>query len=1069
MPGGPPDNSNQRPTDPSEEAVRPSGALPDSGGPHDAAAVNPPDLDALIQSLQSPDSSAVGEGATIHVPSEVDPALHLPDPADMDEIIASLAGDQDERSIEVATGAPRATAPIVPPLDEFTSEANPGQDLAVSGQDAPVADFAALDTLLAQVDDSLSNGREDAEPHADTPLQSRDAACPEAPDVSSQPGDAPRAPRVPGDESRPSIDASALDAFISEAGEAAVPAMDALRQALSGEPPAALAEAPVQPQSPEPAKPVPSLAEPAPPDADDMDAIIAALTGDAPGAGEDVGSENLAAAGTVQERKDTDETAREAIHDLLKKAPAASAKPAAPQAPRGSAPISPQAASEVAKASPSDEPKHTRSPMLLRLPLPLLAKAGASLAAGLLFGLAAYVLLSNYTSRVPELDVPDVARTQDLEPVMEQARTAIAAGDHAAAARLLEAPLRAAPPSPLRTKAELLRLEAAYRALPPQAAKFEIEIVNSYIDTFLAQASSHPRTPEILQWKATLYERADVLFAAYDVYNQLLTAYPDLPNRPELLLRAGRLALDTGRYTDAAGQLERLVKTFPGAPQAAHGTLLLGEAMVHLGRQAEGEALLTRVAQANAHSRLGADACTALGRMALDRGDYPAAISLLKTRLQSGTTSDGNDEVLLMLAKACRAANQTQEAQDALRDIIRFFPESASAPQAYLELTHMLDLAGRRDDALRIASEAAHRHPGNPEILLRYAHLRELDGDARGAAQALLSAEQAGASDPQILLTAGNQFLKAGYSDDAEKTFHQLLAAFPGTPQSIAANVALAKLAFKRNESGRAMALMLDMAHLAQNTPQEIEVMLALGEMYQELGLLDQAAETYRGIAARASEPEILAQAARALYRAGAWSEGNEVARRVEVATLTPSTAYAFLMEYGHAMRLADSSKALQLMEQAHAEYPGERTMSQVQRLVETGLALDRFDRALAIAEELSATVDSANAEDYRELLIACGDYAMQRQDYAQAATCYTKVLEVNDRDTRNAQWARFQLASALHALGKLEEARPLLDAIAASTSPWAAEAQLKLGYLGLRARMDGTSDTPDPSGDQAP
>lgn len=143
--------------------------------------------------------------------------------------------------------------------------------------------------------------------------------------------------------------------------------------------------------------------------------------------------------------------------------------------------------------------------------------------------------------------------------------------------------------------------------------------------------------------------------------------------------------------------------------------------------------------------------------------------------------------------------------------------------------------------------------------------------------------------------------------------------------------------------------------------------------------------------------------------------------------------------------------------------------MSQVRRLVETCLALDRFDRALAIAEELSASVDSANAEDYRELLIACGDYAVERQDYARAATCYTKVLEVNERDTRNAQWARFQLASALHALGKLEDARPLLDAIAASTSPWAAEAQLKLGYLGLRARMDGTPDTPGPSGDQAP
>ncbi|HQK77208.1 MAG TPA: hypothetical protein PKZ25_13525, partial [Candidatus Hydrogenedentes bacterium] len=80
----------------------------------------------------------------------------------MDEIIASLAGEQDEQSIEVTAGAPRAAAPILQSLEEFTPETNPEQDLAASGQNDPVADFAALDTLLAQVDDGLSHGTESA-------------------------------------------------------------------------------------------------------------------------------------------------------------------------------------------------------------------------------------------------------------------------------------------------------------------------------------------------------------------------------------------------------------------------------------------------------------------------------------------------------------------------------------------------------------------------------------------------------------------------------------------------------------------------------------------------------------------------------------------------------------------------------------------------------------------------------------------------------------------------------------------------------------------------------------------
>jgi tetratricopeptide (TPR) repeat protein len=943
-------------------------------------------LDTLIERLRLRDSPAGGGEDTSQAPSAAGAGLEPSNSSEMDEILASIAGEQDEQSIEVAAGAPRAVAPVAPPFDEFTPEASSELDLApgeLPDPEVPVAGLDDLDTLIARVDDSL-----------------RDKVESRGPNPEAEPGSPPAK---------------------KESGKTG-----------------------------------------------DMDAVIAALTGGGAGADGDVGSENLAAAGAIQERAGTDATAQEAIRALLNRAPETPVQPSKPQAASVSAPLP----GEAAAASPAETPEPTRPPRRrLNLPLGLLAKAGSSLAAGLLFGLATYTFLSSYTSRVPELDVPSVTRTRDLESVLEQAKAAFATGSYAAAARLLEAPLRAAPPSPLRIEAELLRLEAAYRALPPHAPEFEIEIVNSYVDTFLAQAPSHARAPEVLQWKADLYERAGVPIAACNVYADLLADYPDLPNRPELLLRAGRLALDTGRYAEASTHLEQLVKTHPGTPEAADGTLLLGEALVHLGKQAEGEALLTRVAQTNAQNRLGAGACTALGRIALDRGDYQTAITLLKTRLQSGTTSVGNDEVLLMLAQAFRAAHQIQDAQDALRDIIRFFPGSASSPQAYLELTETLDMAGRRDDALRIASEATQRHPGNPEILLRYAQLRELTGDTRGAAQVLLAAEQAGASDPQVLLTAGRQFLKAGYADEAETAFERLASEFPGTPQSIAANVALAKLAFKRHESGRAMALLQDMAALAQGTPQETEVMLAQGEMYQELGLLDQAAGIYRGVAARAPESEVLAQAARALYRTGAWAEGNEVARRVDVEQLAPATAYAFLMEYGHAMRLADSGQALRLMEQAHTDFPGERTLDYTRQLVETCLALDRFEQAMAIAIEFFATADGARAENCRELLIACGDYAMEHQDHAQAAACYSRILEKNAPDTRNVQWARFQLANALQDLGKLDEARPLLTAIAASTSPWAAEAQLKLEYLGLRARMgvDGVSETPKRTGGPAP
>ena len=109
-----------------------------------------------------------------------------------------------------------------------------------------------------------------------------------------------------------------------------------------------------------------------------------------------------------------------------------------------------------------------------------------------------------------------------LENAMNRAKACVTAEDYKSALKIISDPIASAPPSPLRSEAQFVRAEAAYRLLPHKPTKFAMELVDSYIETFIADAPGHPRTSEALQWKAGIFERAGVPYAAHDTYERIL-------------------------------------------------------------------------------------------------------------------------------------------------------------------------------------------------------------------------------------------------------------------------------------------------------------------------------------------------------------------------------------------------------------------------------------------------------------------------------------------------------------------------------------------------------------------
>ncbi len=1093
---------------PSEEApAAPEAAPADSAAKSDL--LDQSDLDALISGIaeegDAPTEEAPAPKTTDTSEGEGDESS-LVDQAELDALVAGMDVGQERPKLQLPERPDGATAPAggvdesalleQADLDALIAgmaeggEAVEESNLAeTSGGESDLLDQAALDALISGVADDMGPPAEpvpvDAAPAPDSvPEESKGLSQAELDELLAGP-DADKA-----------LDNKELDAEIVAEANGATSGMDAVIGGDQGGGAidqdgidALLASASAEESPPPEETPAD---EGGAMDQAAIDALLAGAGGDASppeepaaapaletaDAAQELGSENLAAAGTASQVEEGPAT-QDAIDDLIKGALAAPAEDAEPvvavaeaaeeepglqivaSADEGQS--EPAAEAAEAEEATAKKVRRFRPKRQLKIPFPKVApetlmKGGLSLAAGLLFGLSTFFVLQNLPRRVPERLAQGIPLGVDLKRAVVDAANLVRSERYVEAMKILESALAGAPASPLRGEGEFLMAEAAYRALPSKPSDFEFEIANSLMANVIDRGYEHPRLIELMRWKAELYDRMGVPDAALRVHDTILTSFSPVPHLDEVLLEAAGYALALHRSTEAADLLRRYLEQFPSAPDAMRAKLMLGEALLDSENVNQGRDLLRQVAVSQPHSLLGAKAYARLGEMAFAEGKYEEAIGELEKRLTSSTTIDGNDEILLMLAKAYRATNRPAQAQGALRDLVQFFPESEETPQLLMELSKVLDDLGQREEATRIAGQAAQRFPENPQVLLNYAHFRELSGDMYTAAQTLLAADTAGAKDPTLLLTAGRQLLDAGYISDARRVFEQLESSYPDTPQAFAASLALAEAARGEGKIRFALNRLEDLAQATEGTPQELPVLLTLGEMNLELGLGEPAAGVYRRLAAATSEPEVLGQAATALLNAGEWSEGLSIAHRVDPAKLSKPTAYAFLMAQGQALLKGDASLAVASMEQAQQDYPEQRSFEADRKLLDAYLAMDQSAKARILVMDMKTRAQPIDADAARGAAIAWGDHLHAKGDFRGAASAYDVALGVDERETVDSQWAMFQRANALLALNDVTGSLQLFEELAGSGSEWAGSAKLKVDYLRLRQRLAGST-----------
>jgi tetratricopeptide (TPR) repeat protein len=688
-------------------------------------------------------------------------------------------------------------------------------------------------------------------------------------------------------------------------------------------------------------------------------------------------------------------------------------------------------------------------------------KTWCSLAAGVLCAFGTFLYLQSNQHRLPDFGLLSAPEYSDLSAVVRSARRLIDMEEYEEAEQLLRPVVGNARPETNLAEAQYLYIESRYRQIPSHISDQEAETLHREIDELVGLAPTFHGNPDLLRWKAGLYERSGALVAALDTYKNLTAEYLDQNKGDETLIQAARLAGEMKRPEEMETFLFSLLQRFPASPHAPEAKLLLGDAQRDAGNVENARDLYVQVARSHDFSPIGAEATARLAQLELDQDEYARAIRNLEQRLETATTVEGNDAIYLLLAKAYRGNGDPAKAETILRELISFFPESPHTAAAFVELSQTLDAIGNRREALRIASQASQRFSDNPAVLINEGELQQREGNDGEAAKMYLKAVDAGSGNPATLLAAGNAFARVNELAKARSTLDRLLTDFPTSPEAFDGSIALAQVLQKQGQAKAALERLMNLADASAGRPQQIALRLALGDLYGDLGFRERASDQYRNAAAVTNDVTVLAKSAAALIDAGDVGSGMAIARRVDATSLPPDLAYEFLTSYANALLRMDTSMALETMEQAYDAYPGQRTEEGDRALLNAYLVTGQTARARALVMDF-AVQTRANPGDgprLQRIAIQWADALYARSDYTAAAEGYALAAEANPESDDTA-WAQFQQANALMNIGEYAQSIELLDTVADSSAPFAEDAQLKAEYARLEQRLRGTRPT---------
>ncbi len=836
--------------------------------------------------------------------------------------------------------------------------------------------------------------------------------------------------------------------------------------ALLGDP----APAPAPPPAPEPADAPPAAPEEEGVSDDLIDALVSAASG--PGAAAEVGSENLAAAASeapaaaTKAEAEPDRLISQDDLDALIEAAKVQDATKAQDAPKKGGDSLTDTIGKAVPAAAVMRALRPKSKASSGRRMTLALRAAVALAAGLAVGAGTFMALHLNRQADPTVQQLLAGTATELQLALRIAERHIGEGSYGLALAELAGPMERAPAGTERVAGEFMQAQAKVGAYLDTPDPRLLDELHTDLNKLIENYPEDPRHPDALYWKAQLYRSDQLPIAAQDLYDEILDHFPGQPREDDLLYEAAKLAMQLEQPTKAANRIQQLINEYPGSPHATEARLLLGDAYALAGLPEDARTLYIRSMNRAPSAGDRAQAVLRIGRLEFEQERYPQAIAELDTYLSTTTTTEGSDAVYLLLAQAYRANGELDAARDTLNALLNFFDESEVSPRAYVELSQVLDALGERDNAVRMAKEAVVRYPENPAVLRNAGILHGLNGNPFAAAAALSAADEFGAEDPRLLLTAARHLRTVGLNDEARATYQTLQSKYTGLPEAIIAAAEEAALRFEAGEVEAALEQIDALVVASAGSPEHLTALRTQADFYETLQLRDKLAGAARAIAQAAQDDQDLARAAGALLSAGELEEAQGIIARTNLAQLRDTEAHALLMQLGNTYLDIDPRRAIDTLEEAYRSFPAARTPATDISLLKAYTAANRAAAARRMVFEIAATVQESTVDTpyLIDAAIIYGDYLYGRQDYRAAADAYAQAMDASAQGTgrpvsgreRDPDWAKFQRANALLELSDYEGSLNLYTEISASEAPWAQDAAAKAEYARLEQRLRG-------------
>lgn len=189
---------------------------------------------------------------------------------------------------------------------------------------------------------------------------------------------------------------------------------------------------------------------------------------------------------------------------------------------------------------------------------------------------------------------------------------------------------------------------------------------------------------------AKSYEGLNFYYEARKEYERLAAAFPESPDVPEALFKAGEMSYRVRQFSAAAGKLKQYIEQHPSGDHVKESYFMIADCYSQLQYNDISSAWYQEILKRWPEwEKIPPDELYKLGSHYFRSGKCRDAIEIFTLMLSMRPGSAGGTDVCLMTARCLLETGQVRTALKMFSHIIATYPESQQAPQAMIFMANL--------------------------------------------------------------------------------------------------------------------------------------------------------------------------------------------------------------------------------------------------------------------------------------------------------------------------------------------------------------------------------------------